>query len=216
MKIFIDTANVQEIKAAWDMGIIDGVTTNPTLIAREGVPLEQRLAEILAVVKSGPINAEAIGTTAAELILAGRQLAAIDSRIVVKIPLTAEGLKAISQLKQEDIATNATLVFTASQALLAARAGAAYVSPFLGRLEDAGLSSRTLLEELNDIWALHGLETQIIAASIRSTEHVVMSACLGAHIATIPYKVLQQMLIHPLTDAGIKRFEADWVAANQK
>jgi len=214
MKIFIDSANVAEIKEAWAMGIISGVTTNPTLIAREGVKPEKRIKEILEVVKAGPINAEAIGSTARELVDDAKKIAAISSRMVVKIPMTAEGLKAIKELKAEGIKTNATLVFTAAQSLLAARAGAAYISPFLGRLEDQGDSPVKLLEELENIWQNYGLETEIIAASIRRPEHAVISAVYGAHIATIPFRVIQEMLVHPLTAAGIKRFEEDWAKAN--
>lgn len=210
MKLFIDSANVAEIQDVWNMGIIGGVTTNPSLIAREGADLEKRMREILSVVTAGPVNGEALGTTADELVAAARQLALIDARIVVKVPMTSEGLKAIRILKAEGIKTNATLVFSASQGLLAARAGASYISPFLGRLDDIGASSQALMEAFSDIWSMYDLDTEIIAASIRSPEHVEKAARLGIHIATVPYKILLAMTEHPLTDAGIKRFEADW------
>jgi len=216
MKLFIDTANVAEIREAWDMGMICGVTTNPSLIAREGADLEERMREILSIVTDGPINGEAIGTSAEELTAGARKLARIDSRIVVKVPMTQEGLKAIRILKAEGIKTNATLVFSAAQGLLAARAGASYISPFLGRLDDIGQPSEALLEAFADIWSMYDLETEIIAASIRSPEHVVSAARLGIHIATVPYKILLAMTEHPLTDAGIKRFDADWQDALKK
>jgi transaldolase len=214
MQIFIDSANVAQIKEAWEMGIISGVTTNPSLIAREGVRLETRIKEILEIVKAGPVNVEAIGKTARQLVADAKILAAWSPQVVVKIPMNNEGLKAIKELRSLGIKTNATLVFSASQCILAAQAGANYISPFLGRLEDQGESPSQLLTDIKAIWRMHNIDTKIIAASIRKPEHAVLSAVLGAHIATIPYPVLSDMLRHPLTDAGIKRFEADWEKAN--
>ncbi|MDR1194573.1 MAG: fructose-6-phosphate aldolase [Peptococcaceae bacterium] len=213
MELFIDSANVEEIRQAWSMGLIAGVTTNPTLIAKEGIPIERRLREILAVVTAGPINGEAMGSQAAELVKQGKALAAMDPRIVVKIPITGEGLKAIRELREEGVKTNATLAFTAAQCLAAARAGASYISPFLGRLDDAGRSRAELLGQCQDIWRNYDLTARLIAASIRSVEHVVEAARHGWHIATVPYTILLAMLRDPLTDVGIKRFEADWAAA---
>ncbi|MEL7622030.1 MAG: fructose-6-phosphate aldolase [Clostridiales bacterium] len=212
MKLFIDSANVREIKEIWSMGILAGVTTNPTLIAKEGVNIEKRLQEILSVTEGIPVNGEAMGREAAELVAHGKKLAAIDQRIVIKVPMTAEGLKAIREMKAEGIRTNATLIFTAAQCLAAARAGASYISPFLGRLEDNSRSYISLLEECRQIWQSHGLTTEIIAASIRRPEQVAEAAARACHIATIPYPVLLNMLLDPLTEAGIKRFEEDWAA----
>jgi transaldolase len=213
MELFIDSANLEEIRQAWSMGLISGVTTNPTLIAREGVEITERLKEILAVVTAGPVNGEAMGSQAPELVRQAKALAALDSRIVVKIPITSEGLKAIRELRAAGVRTNATLAFTAAQCLAAARAGASYISPFLGRLDDAGRDRADLLAQCQDIWRHYNLDARLIAASIRSVDHVIEAARRGWHIATVPYAILQAMLKDPLTDAGIKRFEADWAAA---
>lgn len=196
------------------MGIISGVTTNPSLVAREGRDFRQVLEEIVAVV-DGPISAEVLSLEAAEMVAEARPLAAIHPNIVIKIPMTAEGLQAVATLAKEGIRTNVTLIFSANQALLAARAGASFVSPFVGRLDDVGQDGIYLVEEIVDIFRQHELSTQVIAASIRHPMHVTQAARAGAHIATIPYAVINQMLKHPLTDAGIARFLADWEAAQK-
>ncbi len=213
MRFFIDTANVEEIKAANEMGIICGVTTNPSLIAKEGRDFNQVIAEIASIV-DGPISGEVKATTtdAEGMIKEGREIAAIHPNMVVKIPMTVEGLKAVKVLNQEGIKTNVTLVFTAAQALLAARAGASYVSPFLGRLDDISMPGIDLIEEITDIFSMHDITTQIIAASIRNPIHVIDCARAGADIATVPYKVLVQMTKHPLTDQGIEKFKKDYEA----
>lgn len=213
MKFFVDTANVEEIRKANDMGIICGVTTNPSLIAKEGRDFNQVIAEIASIV-DGPISGEVKATTvdAAGMIKEGREIAAIHPNMVVKIPMTVEGLKAVKALHAEGIHTNVTLVFTVAQALLAARAGATYVSPFLGRLDDISMPGIDLIGEIAEIFNIHGIETEIIAASIRNPIHVIDCARAGAQIATVPYKVLEQMTKHPLTDAGIQKFQADYRA----
>lgn len=211
MRFFIDTANVEEIRMANEMGIICGVTTNPSLIAKEGWDFRQAIGEIAAIV-DGPISGEvnAAAVEAEQMIREGREIAAIHRNMVVKIPMTPEGLKAVKVLRSEGIKTNVTLIFTAAQALLAARAGADYVSPFLGRLDDIAMSGIGLIQDITEIFAVHDIETQIIAASIRHPVHVVECAKAGAHIATVPYGVLMQMMKHPLTDAGIAKFQADY------
>lgn len=209
IKLFIDTANVNEIKAAAALGVISGVTTNPSLIAREGRDFVEVVREITAII-DGPVSAEAVSTQAGPMIEEARELAAIHRNIVVKIPMTAEGLKAVAVLTREEIKTNVTLVFSANQALLAALAGATYVSPFVGRLDDIGHDGMSLIQEIVSIYDIHDLDAQIISASIRHPLHVTQSAMAGAHIATIPYKVLMQMIEHPLTDLGIEKFLADW------
>lgn len=213
MKFFVDTANVEDIRKANDMGIICGVTTNPSLIAREGRDFNQVIAEIASIV-DGPISGEVKATTtdAEGMIREGREIAAIHPNMVVKIPMTMEGLKAVKVLHAEGIHTNVTLVFTAAQALLAARAGATYVSPFLGRLDDISMPGIDLIAEIAEIFSIHDIETEIIAASIRHPIHVIDCARAGAQIATVPYKVLEQMTKHPLTDAGIKKFQEDYRA----
>ena len=214
MKFFIDTANVEDIKKANDMGVICGVTTNPSLIAKEGRNFEEVIAEIASIV-DGPISGEVKATTvdAEGMIAEGREIAKIHPNMVVKIPMTVEGLKACKVLSQEGIKTNVTLVFTANQALLAARAGAAYVSPFLGRLDDISVRGTDLINEIAEIFAVAGdIDTQIIAASVRNPMHVTECALAGADIATVPYKVIEQMTHHPLTDAGIEKFQADYKA----
>ncbi|WP_092482013.1 fructose-6-phosphate aldolase [Desulfoscipio geothermicus] len=215
MKIFIDSANVDEIKAANELGVISGVTTNPSLIAREGRDFGEVVREITAII-DGPVSAEAVSVDAAPMIAEAEELAAIHPNIVVKIPMTGEGLKAVKALASKGIKTNVTLVFSANQALLAALAGATYVSPFVGRLDDIGHDGMALIGEIVQIFDIHGLDTQIISASIRHPLHVTQSALAGAHIATVPYKVLNQMLKHPLTDLGIEKFLADWAKVPKK
>lgn len=213
MRFFIDTANVDDIKKANDMGVICGVTTNPSLIAKEGRKFEDVIAEIASIV-DGPISGEVKATTtdAEGMIREGREIAKIHPNMVVKIPMTTEGLKAVKVLAAEGIKTNVTLIFTANQALLAARAGAAYVSPFLGRLDDISVRGVELVEEISEIFAVAGIETEIIAASVRNPMHITDCALAGADIATVPYKVLEQMTHHPLTDAGIRKFQEDYRA----
>ena len=213
MRFFIDTANVEEIKMAEEMGIICGVTTNPSLIAKEGRDFNQVIAEIASIV-DGPISGEVKATTvdAKGMIAEGREIAAIHPNMVVKIPMTTEGLKAVKVLTAEDIKTNVTLVFSAAQALLAARAGATYVSPFLGRLDDISMPGIDLIADIMEIFEIHGIETEIIAASVRNPIHVIDCAKAGADIATVPYKVLEQMTKHPLTDPGIEKFKKDYLA----
>jgi len=213
MKFFVDTANVDEIRKASDMGVICGVTTNPSLIAKEGRDFKKVIAEIASIV-DGPISGEvkATATDAEGMVSEGREIAAIHPNMVVKIPMTAEGLKAVKALTAEGIKTNVTLVFSAAQALLAARAGATYVSPFLGRLDDISMPGIDLINDITEIFMVHNIETQIIAASVRSPIHVIDCAKAGADIATVPYKVIEQMTKHPLTDAGIAKFQADYKA----
>lgn len=213
MRFFVDTANVDDIRKANDMGIICGVTTNPSLIAKEGRDFNQVIAEIASIV-DGPISGEVKATTtdAEGMIREGREIAAIHPNMVVKIPMTMEGLKAVKVLHAEGVHTNVTLVFTAAQALLAARAGASYVSPFLGRLDDISMPGIDLIAEIAEIFSIHDIRTEIIAASIRHPIHVIDCARAGAQIATVPYKVLEQMTKHPLTDAGIKKFQEDYRA----
>lgn len=213
MKFFIDTAKLEEIKKANDMGVICGVTTNPSLIAKEGRVFEEVLAEIATIV-GGAISGEVKATTvdAEGMIEEGRKIAAIHKNMVVKIPMTEEGLKACKILSSEGIKTNVTLIFTANQALLAARAGATYVSPFLGRLDDISVRGVDLISEIAEIFAVAGIDTQIIAASVRNPMHVTDCALAGADIATVPYKVLEKMIHHPLTDQGIEKFQADYRA----
>ena len=213
MKLFIDTANIEEIKKANDMGVICGVTTNPSLIAKEGRDFKQVIAEIASIV-DGPISGEVKATTvdAEGMIAEGREIAKIHPNMVVKIPRTIEGLKAVKVLTAEGIKTNVTLVFSANQALLAARAGATYVSPFLGRLDDISTPGIDLIETISEMFSVQGIETEIIAASVRNPIHVTDCALAGADIATIPYKVIEQMTKHPLTDQGIAKFQADYKA----
>ena len=213
MKFFIDTAKVEDIKAANDMGIICGVTTNPSLIAKEGRDFNEVIREITTIV-DGPISGEVKATTvdAEGMIKEGREIAAIHPNMVVKIPMTVEGLKAVKVLSAEGIKTNVTLIFTANQALLAAEAGATYVSPFLGRLDDINQSGVDLIEEIVTIFDNYGYDTEIIAASIRNPVHVTECALAGADIATVPYSVIEQMTKHPLTDQGIERFQKDYKA----
>ena len=213
MKFFIDTANVDDIRKANDMGVICGVTTNPSLIAKEGRDFNEVIKEITSIV-DGPISGEVKATTvdAEGMIKEGREIAAIHPNMVVKIPMTVEGLKAVKVLSAEGIKTNVTLIFSANQALLAAEAGATYVSPFLGRLDDISQPGIDLIRTIADIFDIYGYETEIIAASVRNPIHVTDCALAGAHIATVPYKVIEQMTKHPLTDQGIEKFQADYRA----
>ena len=213
MKFFIDTAKVEDIKKASDMGVICGVTTNPSLIAKEGRVFEEVIREITAIV-DGPISGEVKATTtdAEGMIAEGKSIAAIHPNMVVKIPMTAEGLKACKVLAEEGIKVNMTLIFTANQALLAARAGAAYVSPFLGRLDDISVRGIDLIREISEMFSIADLDTEIIAASVRNPIHVTDCALAGADIATVPYKVIEQMIKHPLTNQGIEKFQADYRA----
>ena len=212
MKFYIDTANVAEIREAYEMGIIAGVTTNPSLIAKEGRDYQETLKEIASFME-GPISGEvsADSETAEDMIKEGREIAALSKNMVVKIPMTAEGLKAVKVLSKEGIKTNVTLIFSATQALLAARAGAGYVSPFLGRLDDISSDGLLLIQDIMDIFSQYPeLETEVICASVRHPIHVLECAKTGADIATVPFKVLQQMIAHPLTDQGIEKFKADY------
>lgn len=209
MKIFIDTANIEEIKNANDMGFICGVTTNPSLIAKEGKVFQNVVREIASIV-DGPISAEVIGLEADEMVKEAVKLSEIHKNIVIKIPMTANGLKAVKKLSEMGIKTNVTLIFSPAQALLAARAGASYVSPFVGRLNDISSNGNALIQSIAKIFEIHKITAEIIAASIRSPEDVVDVALAGAHIATIPYNVICKMISHPLTDDGIKRFLKDW------
>ena len=215
MKLFIDTANVDHIREAASWGVLSGVTTNPSLIAKEGRDFKTVVKEIAAIV-DGPISAEVLSDNGDEMVKEAVELAQIHPNIVIKVPMTKEGLKATSALSKQGIRTNVTLVYSANQALLAARAGASFVSPFVGRMDDIGNSGITLIEEITDIFTLHDIKTEIIAASIRTTIHVTECAKAGADIATIPFDGLSKMFQHPLTDAGIARFKKDWAAANLK
>lgn len=209
MKIFLDTANIDEIKEINSWGIIEGVTTNPSLIAKEGRVFEEVIDEISKIV-DGPVSAEVVSTDAEGMVKEGRILSKIKKNVIIKIPMTEEGLKATSILSKENIKTNVTLIFSASQAILAARAGATYVSPFLGRLDDIGVSSKDLIKEISTIFKNYNIETKIIAASVRNTTHIVDSMLAGADIATVPTKVIKQMVKHPLTDSGLIKFLEDF------
>jgi transaldolase len=215
MKLFIDTANVDEIRAANDLGVICGVTTNPSLIAKEGKVFEEVIKEITTIV-DGPISAEVTALDAEGMVAQAVELAKIHENIFIKIPMTAEGLKATKQLTALGIKTNVTLIFSSAQALLAARAGATIVSPFVGRLNDIASNGISLIEEIATVFDIHGIKTEIISASIRGPQDVMDSAKAGAHIATVPYKVILQMINHPLTDAGIAKFVADWNSVYNK
>ena len=213
MKFFIDTANVEDIKKANDMGVICGVTTNPSLIAKEGKNFNDVIKEITSIV-DGPISGEVKATTikAEDMIVEAREIAKIHKNMVVKIPMTVEGLKAVKILSKEGIKTNVTLIFSANQALLAARAGATYVSPFLGRLDDISTDGLELIRTIADIFATHDIDTEIISASVRHPMHVTECALAGADIATVPYNVIEQMTKHPLTEQGIEKFKKDYEA----
>lgn len=209
MKFFIDTANVEEIKKAWELGVIDGVTTNPSLISKEKREPISLLKEICSIV-DGPISAEAVSLKADEMVKEAEELAKIHENIVVKIPMTEDGLRAVKRLSAEGIKTNVTLIFSASQALLAAKAGATYVSPFVGRLDDISHIGMDLVANIQDIYENYFFDTEVIVASIRNPLHVVEAAKMGADIATIPYSVISQLARHPLTDIGIEKFLKDW------
>lgn len=212
MRIFIDSANIEEIKEINDMGFLDGVTTNPSLVAKEKKDYPTVVKQICSIV-DGPISAEVLGQECDSMVSEAHDLAAIHPNVVIKIPITETGLRAINILAKENIRTNATLVFSAAQALLAARAGACYVSPFLGRVDDIGNSGLVLLDEIVSIFNRFEFSTEVIAASIRHPMHVVESARIGTHIATVPYTIIKQMIKHPLTDAGIEKFMNDWKQA---
>ncbi len=208
MKIFIDSADLSEIRDAAAMGVVDGVTTNPTLIAKTGRPLRDVIADICEIV-DGPISAEVISTDYEGIVKEGRELAKMHKNIVVKVPLIAEGLKAVRTFSNEGIKTNVTLCFSPTQALLTAKAGATYVSPFIGRLDDVATDGMDLIQQIVTIYQNYGLKTEVLAASIRHPVHVVQSALIGAHVATIPHKVILQLLQHPLTESGLAKFLAD-------
>jgi transaldolase len=214
MKFFIDTANVDEIKEAHSMGMVDGVTTNPSLIAKEGRVFEDVIREISEIV-DGPISAEVISLEAAGMVKEGRELAKIHKNIVIKVPMTVDGLKATRQLTQENIKTNVTLIFSPLQALMAAKAGATYVSPFIGRLDDLAQDGMQLVEQIVEIFANYAYDTEIIVASVRNPLHVLDAALAGADISTIPFSVLSKLAAHPLTDKGIQAFLADWDKAKK-
>ncbi len=209
MKFFIDTANIEEIKKGLELGMVDGVTTNPSLISKEQRTFNEILTDICALV-DGPISAEVISLEADGMVAEGRELAKLHKNIVIKVPMTAEGLKAVKRLAADGIRTNVTLIFSPAQALLAAKAGAAYVSPFVGRLDDIAQEGVSLISEIMTIFGNYGYASEVIVASVRSPMHVIQSALLGAHIATIPYKVIAQLARHPLTDLGMEQFLADW------
>lgn len=205
MKIFIDTADIEEIREAADLGVLDGVTTNPSLVAKTGQPFRKVLEQICELVK-GPVSAEVVSTTAKQMVEEGRELSKIADNIVVKIPLITEGLKATKVLSDEGIDTNVTLCFSAPQAWLAAKAGATYISPFVGRLDDIGEVGMEIVEQIVTIYGNYGYETQVLVASVRNPNHVIEAAMMGAHVATIPFSVIKQLARHPLTDLGLSRF----------
>lgn len=215
MKFFIDTADVKEIRAAHAMGCVDGVTTNPSLLAKVGRPLKETIQEICSIV-DGPISAECVTLQADELVKEGRELAAIHKNVVVKVPMGAEGMKAVKQLTAEGIKTNVTLVFSPNQALLCAKAGATYVSPFVGRLDDISQDGMEMVRQVLEIYRAYGYGTQVLVASVRNPVHVLEAARMGAHVATIPFNVINQLANHPLTDAGIAKFLADWEKVPKK
>ena len=215
MKFFIDTANIAEIKKAVELGVIDGVTTNPSLMAKEGRDPVALLKEICSIV-DGPISAEAVSLDAEGMISEGEELSKIHKNIVIKIPMTEEGLKAVKRLSSKGIKTNVTLMFSASQALLAAKAGATFVSPFVGRLDDISHAGMDLVADILDIYDNYDFQTEVIVASVRNPLHVVEAAKMGAHIATIPYSVISQLAKHPLTDIGIEKFLKDWEKVPKK
>lgn len=215
MKFFLDTAIVDEIREVHEWGILAGVTTNPSLIVKSGRQFEEVLQEIIEIV-DGPISAEVLSRNAEGMIEEGEKLAKLSEKITIKVPMTLEGLKAVHHFTKKQIKTNVTLIFSANQALMAARAGATYVSPFLGRLDDISQEGVGLIEEIAAIFDQHQIQTEIIAASIRHPVHVTQAALAGAHIGTLPYSVIQQLVKHPLTDQGIEKFEQDWSKANQR
>ncbi|MBK1812098.1 fructose-6-phosphate aldolase [Clostridium sp. YIM B02505] len=212
MKFYLDTANVEHIKQANRMGVICGVTTNPSLIAKEGRDFTEVIKEITEIVE-GPISGEVVSEDAEGMVREGREIAAIHKNMIVKIPMTEEGLAATKVLASEDIKTNVTLIFSVTQALLAANAGATYVSPFLGRIDDISMDGMELVRDIAEIFDIHCIDTKIIAASVRNPIHVIQAAKAGAHIATVPHSLVLQMVKHPLTDQGLEKFKADWAAA---
>lgn len=214
MKYFIDTANVEEIRKAAALGIIDGVTTNPSLIAKEGRVFEEVIKEITEIV-DGPISAEVVSEDAEGMVKEANELVKIHDNVVIKVPMTAEGLKATHMLSEKKIKVNVTLIFSATQALAAAKAGAAFVSPFVGRVDDIGMNGMDLVEEIMYIFKTYGLRTEVIVASIRTRNHLTQAALAGADIATIPYKIIMDSLLHPLTDQGIEKFLSDWENAKK-
>jgi transaldolase len=214
VKIFVDTANLEELRTAAAWGIVDGVTTNPSLIAKEGNPIEEQIARICEIV-DGDISAEVVATESDKMIEEGRKLAKIHPNVVVKLPLTRDGIKATSVLSKEDIRVNVTLCFTANQAMLAAKAGAYIISPFVGRLDDLGMTGMELIEEIVTIYDNYGYPTQVLAASLRSPLHVKEAALIGSHIGTMPFKVIDSLFNHPLTDSGLERFLKDYAKAFQ-
>lgn len=216
MQLFIDSANPEEVRQVWEWGLIDGVTTNPTLATKAGVDFVEAAHEILRIVQ-GPVSLEVLSEDATSMIEEGRKLASLGEHVVVKLPTTIEGLKALKQLTSEGIKTNLTLVFSATQALLVAKLGATYVSPFVGRIDDISMNGGDLLvEEIRQIYDNYGFSTQILYASVRTTEHVKNAALIGADVATIPFSILEQLVKHPLTDVGLKRFSEDWRNSGQQ
>lgn len=215
MKLFIDSAQIEEITEAHALGVIDGVTTNPSLIAATGKPFEQVVSEILKVV-DGPVSLEVVGTDAETMVAEARKLAAFSEKVVVKIPMVAEGLKAVKQLDAEGVKTNVTLVFSPSQALLAAKAGATYVSPFVGRLDDISHEGMDLIGQIREIYDNYDYDTEILVASVRHPLHLVEAARMGADVATVPFKVIMNLTKHPLTDKGLEKFLADWEKVPEK
>ncbi|HPD36825.1 MAG TPA: fructose-6-phosphate aldolase [Mesotoga infera] len=215
MKIFLDTANIEQIRNGMKLGLVDGVTTNPTLISKENAKFEERIVEICEAVK-GPVSAEVIATDFDNMLSQARELASLNEHVVVKIPMTPDGIRAVKALSEEGIKTNVTLIFSSLQGLLAAKAGATYVSPFVGRLDDVGNDGMQLVAELNEIFGNYGFATEIIVASVRHPIHVLQAAMIGADIATIPYEVLLRLFNHPLTDNGLKRFQSDWQEYERK
>jgi transaldolase len=214
MKLFLDTADIEEIRIAARWGVLDGVTTNPSLYAKVGGSYEEILQEICKLT-SGPVSAEVVAEDVEGMLTEGRAFARLAPNIVVKVPMSEEGLEAISRFADEGIKTNCTLIFTANQGLLAAKAGASLISPFVGRLDDINQDGMIVIRELAEIFAIHEIEAEVLAASIRNPVHMTQAALAGAHIATVPFKVLQQMVHHPLTDKGIVQFKADWEKAHQ-
>lgn len=215
MKIFLDTANLDELRKGADWGIVDGVTTNPSLIAKEGIPLEERIRQICAIV-DGDISAEVVATKYEDMVKEARQLAALHKNVVVKVPLTRDGIKTTAQLSKEGIRFNVTLCFSAGQAILAAKAGATYVSPFVGRLDDIAQDGMTLISDICQIYRNYGFKTEVLAASLRSPLHVAQAALAGAHVGTLPFKVLDMLFNHPLTDKGLDQFLKDYAKAFQE
>lgn len=209
MKLFLDTANIKEIREAWDWGVIDGVTTNPSLVSKEGMKFQDVLKEVCSIV-DGPVNAEVVSTDYEGMVSEGRSLARLNRRIVVKVPMTPDGLRATRRLSAESIRTNVTLVFSPNQALLAAKAGANFVSPFIGRLDDVGNEGMRIIEDILTMYSHYSYRTEVLVASVRHPIHVVQASKLGAHIATLPFSVLRSMFKHPLTDIGLDRFLKDW------